>query len=85
VTGRLLDYIEFEDDYALVKTRAPGEAIGRSLGESRLRDKYDVTVVGIKRSGEGFTYATADTVVRRGDVLILAGRSADVERVANLS
>ncbi|HEV2783466.1 MAG TPA: TrkA family potassium uptake protein [Actinophytocola sp.] len=85
VTGRMLDYIEFEDDYALAKTIAPAEAVGRSLGESQLRSKYRVTVVGIKRSGEGFTYATADTVVRRGDVLILAGRTAEVERVANLS
>jgi trk system potassium uptake protein len=57
----------------------------RSLGESRLRNKYNVTVVGIKRSGEGFTYATADTMIRADDVLILAGRSPDVERVANLT
>jgi trk system potassium uptake protein len=84
VTGRMLDYIKFEDDYALAKTRAPAEVVGRSLGESQLRRKYQVTVVGIKRSGEGFTYATADTVVRAGDVLIVAGRTAEVERVANL-
>jgi trk system potassium uptake protein len=68
----------------VAKTRAPAEAVGRSLGESQLRRKYQVTVVGIKRSGEGFTYATADTVVRTGDVLIVAGRTAEVERVANL-
>lgn len=84
VTGRMLDYIKFEDDYALAKTRAPAEAVGRSLGDSQLRRKYQVTVVGIKRSGEGFTYATADTVVRQGDVLIVAGRTTEVERVANL-
>jgi trk system potassium uptake protein len=84
VTGRMLDYIEFEDDYALAKTRAPAEAVGRSLGESQLRSKYEVTVVGVKRPGEGFTYATADTVIRKGDVLIVAGRTPAVERVANL-
>jgi trk system potassium uptake protein len=84
VTGRMLDYIQFEDDYALAKTQAPAEAVGRSLGESALRSKYQVTVVGIKRAGEGFTYATADTVVRQGDVLIVAGRTPEVERVANL-
>ncbi|MDX8054366.1 TrkA family potassium uptake protein [Lentzea sp. BCCO 10_0798] len=85
VTGRMLDYIEFEDDYALVKTHAPEEAAGVPLEQSRLRSKYGVTVVGVKRPGEGFTYATADTVVNRGDVLILAGRTADVERVADLT
>jgi trk system potassium uptake protein len=84
VTGRMLDYIEFEDDYALAKTRAPAEAVGRSLGDSQLRRKYQVTVVGIKRRGEGLTYATADTMVREGDVLILAGRRSDVDKMANL-
>jgi trk system potassium uptake protein len=85
VTGRLLDFIEFEDDYAIVKTQAPAEAIGLTLGASKLRTKYDVTVVGIKRMGEGFTYATADTLVRGGDVLIVAGKTAHVERLANLT
>lgn len=85
VTGRMLDFIEFEDDYAMVKTRAPAEAVGMPLGQSRLRSKYGVTVVGVKRPGEGFTYATADTVINRGDVLILAGRTSEVERVADLT
>lgn len=85
VTGRMLDYIEFEDDYAMVKTHAPAEAVGLPLGQSRLRSKYGVTVVGVKRPGEGFTYATADTVVNSGDVLILAGRTAEVEQVAELT
>jgi trk system potassium uptake protein len=85
VTGRMLDFIEFEDDYALVKTVTPAEAVDRPLGESQLRSKYGVTVVGIKRPGEGFTYATADTVVRAGDVLIIAGKTPDVERVASLT
>ncbi|SDI13959.1 trk system potassium uptake protein TrkA [Actinokineospora alba] len=84
VTGRKLDYIEFEDDYAMAKTQAPEEAVGRALGESRLRTKYGVTVVGVKRPGEGFTHATADTVVNQGDVLIVAGRIATIEQVANL-
>ncbi|NGY66498.1 TrkA family potassium uptake protein [Lentzea sp. NEAU-D13] len=85
VTGRMLDFIEFEDDYAMVKTRAPAEAVGMPLDQSRLRSKYGVTVVGVKRPGEGFTYATADTVINRGDVLILAGRTSEVERVADLT
>ncbi|MGH3432879.1 MAG: potassium channel family protein [Thermocrispum sp.] len=85
VMGRMLDYIEFEDDYAMVKTLAPGEAVGRSLGESGLRAKYGITVVSIKRRGEGFTYATAETQVRRGDLLIVAGKAEDTERFADLT
>jgi trk system potassium uptake protein len=82
VTGRMLDYIEFEDGFALVKTTAPGWAAGRPLGESRIRSRYGVTVVAIKRRGEEFTYATPDTVVRPGDTLIVAGRTEQAERFA---
>ncbi|MGH3450683.1 MAG: potassium channel family protein [Haloechinothrix sp.] len=82
VMGRMLDYIEFEDDYAMVKTIAPAEAVGRPLGESQLRSKYGITVVSIKRRGEGFTYATAETVIRRGDLLIVAGTTEETERFA---
>lgn len=85
VMGRMLDYIEFEDDYAMVKTLAPAEAVGRSLGQSRLRQKYGVTVVSVKRHGEGFTYASPETEIQAGDLLIVAGRTDDTERFADLS
>ena len=84
VAGRMLDYIEFEDDYALVKTTPPAEASGKPLGQTKLRIRYGVTVVGIKRPGETFTYATPDPVVHPDDVLVVAGRREDVERFADL-
>ncbi|WP_317891375.1 TrkA C-terminal domain-containing protein [Saccharopolyspora pogona] len=44
-----------------------------------------ITVVGIKRPGEGFTYATAETVLPGDDLLIVSGLSQDVERFADLT
>ncbi|MEV0220762.1 TrkA family potassium uptake protein [Streptomyces sp. NPDC050704] len=85
VTGRMLDFIEFDDDYALVKTVAPTLATGMPLGESQVRARYGVTVVGIKRPGEGFTYATAETVIQKGDVIVVTGKIHDVESFAELS
>ncbi|MFM9596029.1 potassium channel family protein [Streptomyces scabiei] len=84
VTGRMLDFIEFDDDYALVKTVAPDIATGVPLGESHVRTRYGVTVVGIKRPGEDFTYATAETVVQKGDVIVVTGKTQAVETFAEL-
>jgi trk system potassium uptake protein TrkA len=50
-----------------------------SLGGTGLRGRYGVTVVSIKRPGEDFAYATADTTVYADDVLIVAGRVAPLE------
>ncbi|MCI2418546.1 TrkA family potassium uptake protein [Saccharopolyspora sp. K220] len=85
VIGRMLDYIELEAHYALAKTHAPAEAVDRTLGETKLRSKYGVTVVGIKRPGQDFTYATAETVVRQGDILIVAGSTDQVQYFAELT
>jgi trk system potassium uptake protein TrkA len=83
VSGKLLDYIEFDDGFAIVKTKAPTEAVGKTLGESRLRSKYGVTVVGVKQPGEDFTYATPDTVIAEGDTLIVSGATTKVEAFAS--
>ncbi|HZA16926.1 MAG TPA: TrkA family potassium uptake protein [Pseudonocardiaceae bacterium] len=85
VTGRMIDYIEFEDDFAMVKTAAPAEILDRPLSASGVRARHGITVVAVKRPGEEFTYATPDTVVHRGDVLIISGRINQVEAFANLT
>ncbi|GAA3836435.1 TrkA family potassium uptake protein [Sphaerisporangium flaviroseum] len=85
VTGRMLDYIEVDENFALVKTRPPKDLVGIPLGECRLRSKYGVTVVAVKSQGEEFTYATADTVLMYGDVIVVSGTIEKVERFAELN
>lgn len=82
VSGRLLDYIEFDDDFAIVKMYPPRETQGFTLGESDIRSKYGVTVVGVKSPGEDFTYARPDTVVSSRDLLIVSGHVDLIERFA---
>jgi trk system potassium uptake protein len=80
VSGAMIDYIEFDDGFAIARTKAPGESYDRTLGESALRTKYGITVVGVKRPGEDFTYARPETEVHRGDQLIVSGATDLVER-----
>lgn len=82
ITSRMLDFIEFDDGFAIAKTRAPAGAVGRSLAEAALRSRYGVTVVGVKRPGQDFVYAQPETVVPDGALLIVAGRTQEVQRFA---
>jgi len=84
VRGRMLDYIEFEDDFAMVKTRPAADIVGLRLADSGVRTQYGVTVVAIKRPGEDFTYATSETVVHADDTIIVAGRTRQTERFSEL-
>ncbi|GHD02989.1 potassium channel family protein [Zhihengliuella salsuginis] len=82
VGGRMLDFIEFDDGFAIVKMYPPKETQGFTLGESQVRSKYGVTIVGVKSPGEDFTYAQPDTKVSRRDVLIVSGHVDLLERFA---
>ena len=82
VSGRLLDYIEFDDEFAIVKMYPPKETQGFTLDESDIRSRYGVTVVGVKSPGEDFTYATPKTKVSSRDVLIVSGQVDLIERFA---
>ncbi|MBL8931877.1 MAG: TrkA family potassium uptake protein [Kineosporiaceae bacterium] len=84
VRGKMLDYIEFDDGYAIVKTVPPKFLLGVPLGRSGVRNRYGVTIVGVKAAGDDFTHATADTVVREGDLVIVSGNRRKVEEFSSL-
>ena len=82
ISGRMMDFIEFDDDFAIVKMYPPAECVGFTLAESHVRSKYGVTVVGVKTPGEDFTYAQPDTTVGPRDTLIVSGHTDLLERFA---
>ena len=82
VGGRMLDFIEFDDGFAIVKMYPPKETQGFTLAESSVRSKYGVTIVGVKSPGEDFTYAQANTKVSGRDMLIVSGHVDLLERFA---
>ena len=82
ISGRMIDYIEFDDGFAIAKIHAPAATHGRTLGESAVREKFGVTVVGVKRANEDFRHATPETRVLAGDLLIVSGSTQLVERFA---
>jgi len=85
LSGRTLDYMELEGDFALVETTPPKEMVGRTLEESGVRRRHQVTVVCVKPPDGVFTYATADTVIGPEDHLLVAGETRAVEEFATLS
>ena len=84
VSGRMLDFIRFDDDFALAKLYPPKFIRGVGLNESGVRTKYNVTVVGVKSPGKPFRYAEATTVVTNHDLIIVSGTNSDIERFAAL-
>lgn len=80
MAGTMLDFIEVDPGWAIVKVPPPKDAVGHTLAESNLRRRHGVTVVGTKRPGRDFVYARPETVVAPDDVLIVAGPTVDCEQ-----
>ena len=84
VRGSLLDYVEFEDDFVMIRTSPPSAVRDRPLGVLGLRDKFGVTIVAVKRPGGTWGHTTAQTVLYDDDQIIVQGSKAKAERFSTM-
>ncbi|MFN3984949.1 MAG: potassium channel family protein [Rhodocyclaceae bacterium] len=82
ISGRMMDYIEFDDGFAIAKIHAPVATHDKTLAESGVREKFGVTIVGVKRANLDFEHATPSTMILAGDLLIVSGPTRQVEGFA---
>ena len=85
LSGAMLDFIQFDDNYVIAKMYPPRSIRGRALKDSGVRTRYRITVVGVKTPGQDFAHATQDTVVSSRDLIIVSGTADDVERFATIA
>jgi len=83
VSGKMLGYIEIEDGFTIVKMRPPRETRGYTIGQSQIHKHYGVTVIGVEAPGEDSVYATDATRISANDLVVVSGRSEQLERFAS--
>jgi trk system potassium uptake protein TrkA len=79
------DYFRIEEDYALVEMPAPRSFVGLRLSETAIRSRFGVTVVSVKPPGGRFRHCDAETLVEEGELLLVAGRPEDLDRLVELA
>ena len=80
----MLDFIEFDDDFALVKMYPPKPIRGKNLTESRRAVEAPRHRRRREEPRQAFTYATEQTVVSNHDLIIVTGTEGDIEKFAAL-
>lgn len=83
VSGQMLDFIKFDDDFAIVKMHPPKVLQGKAVKDSQPRRRHQVNIVGVKSPGREFVYAQPDTIVSPGDTIVVSGDVAHLERFAD--
>lgn len=83
VSGKMLDYIEMEDGFSIIKMYPPRDIQGFAISESRVRERFGVTIIGVKSPGQSFEYTQPETRIGPEDIIIVSGDSGLLEAFAN--
>ena len=91
IAPQIGEKIDFAPGYSLARILAPASFDGRTVMDLQLRQKYNVNLVLIKRSDEGkarkvekgaiIHVPMPDTIISKGDILMVAGSDADLARL----
>lgn len=80
----ILDFIDFSSEYGLVEVEAFNEWEGKTLKELSIATEYHVNIIAIRRAGKLILPPKSDEQILTGDILVMIGRSKDVEKVEKL-
>lgn len=81
--NNLVDAIELTSDYSIIDVPVMNEWIGKNLRELKLREKYKVNVIGVKRGGQLILNPSADNPTAKDDVFVLLGTNNTLKKLAN--
>ncbi|GAB4332434.1 MAG: TrkA family potassium uptake protein [Calditrichia bacterium] len=94
---KLKDIFYLSGEFNIVELEAPENLLGKTLEELRIRSKYNVNLITIRRSvvetqkdgteivRQQILMPAADTVIQESDILILFGKKQDIARLAERS
>lgn len=77
----IIDLIELSGEHQIAELLAPASWCGRTLCEVNVRRDYGLSVVGVRRGGEFLASPGADMRLQTGDVLLVLGRTKDIEAI----
>jgi trk system potassium uptake protein TrkA len=78
--NRILDYIELSKNYSIIEIEVTNRIIGQSIVDIDVRANYGCNVIAIRRGKQIIVRNIGETKLEKGDVLLLIGRSEDLER-----
>jgi trk system potassium uptake protein TrkA len=76
----VLDYVDLGEDEALIEAEVPEKWVDKNLADLHLSRESGLTVLAIKPKGKAGTIPTGDTVLHKGDVLVVGGTKEKLDK-----
>ncbi len=80
-TTHVFDYAEIAEGYLLTEIQPIKEWIGRTVKQTEVRTKYNVSILGTKKNGQVKMLPGADYIFNKDDHLMILGLKEDVDKV----
>ena len=80
----VMDFIPLAPGYSVAEIAPTSDVVGKSLGESHIRQKYNVQVVAIRElvPERWHLVPSPDMVIKDSDVLVVIGKDEDLQKLA---
>ena len=83
-SSHLRDYLKLSDDTAIQERNTPSAWCGKTIGELKIRNRYKINVIALRRNAETIISIDADTQLLEGDIVVLLGNITDLEPVLKM-
>lgn len=80
MSNNVLDYLELSDEHSIMEIKANHLLAGHTIIGLDIRVRYGINIVAIKRNEEIIVSPAADDKINDGDILIVIGADADINR-----
>ncbi len=81
--NNLFDAIELSSEYSIAEIVTLTDWIGKNLREIRLREKYGVNAIALKRGGTLIVNPPADEPTKKDDIFLLLGTNSTLKKIAS--
>ncbi|WP_455257760.1 potassium channel family protein [Peptoniphilus asaccharolyticus] len=81
----LLDYIQISQELSIAEIRALPSWWDKTIENLEIRNKFNITILGIERNGKVEVNPAPDTVLRDDDILIIVGKDEHIKMVEKKS
>ena len=83
-SDHIIDYIELDDDNAIVEVSVPRSWVGKTVGALDVRRRYNINILGIKKTSKLDIGVTSSTVLTADESVLVLGSSRDIQKCLHI-
>ena len=83
-SDHIIDYIELDDDNAIVEVSVPHSWVGKTVGALDVRRRYNINILGIKKTSKQDIGVTSSTVLTADETVLVLGSSRDIQKCLHI-